>query len=194
MRKTIKSLKGKFYKMQKYYERKDKKACLKEKGEQNFGFYEFHEICVYKYAVGMDMSKKEYKEVGEHNQFNSYEEWENGIRKKYEKLNLATCLEFKKFLMQKFRNMKTSNSTLIMMMNSIFSGVISVLIGFIVGQEIDISTNDNPLMMAIPILVIPFLVSAGLYWLIYRTIQPFWKDNEDSSFYEDFITVYDFLT
>lgn len=173
------------------YVRKNRKNCLIEKGEHNFGFKEFHELCVYKYAIGMNMRKKEYREVCEHNQFNTYEEWECYIEKKYEKLDLSTCVEFKKYLVQKSRNKKTSNTATIMVVTSVFSAGLSLFLKEIV----DLETGFPEVAMSAVNLVRYFL-ALGVYLLLvaflaYKISQPYWKDNGDSSFYADYIEVID---
>lgn len=174
--------------------RKTRKGCLKEKGEHNFDFNEFHERCIYKYAIGMDLKKKEYEAVCENNQFNTYEEWAHYIGSKYEKFDLATCIEFKKFLVQKFRNNKTVNATMIMVVTAIFTLILSKMPETIAAMEKyyieSISSGVNSVIF-FPIFGVAILGFLLVLILMYKTIQPYWKDNEDRAFYADYINVID---
>lgn len=165
------------------YIRKNRKACLKQKGEYNFGFDEFHEFCIYKYAMGIKMKKKEYNDVCEHNRFNSYKEWKSYILKKYENMDSDDCEEFKKFLSQKSKNKKVTNKALIMVLSILFTAPISRLFDSI------LTVDKNPIIMLVGLIAYIGVV----FYIIYMISKPYWDENETSSFYEDYISTIDEL-
>lgn len=169
--------------MENKYIRKNRKACLKQKGEYNFGFYEFHEFCIYKYAMGIKMKKKEYNDVCEHNRFNSYKEWKSYILKKYENMDSDDCEEFKKFLSQKSKNKKVTNKALIMVLSILFTAPISRLFDSI------LTVYKDPIIMLVGLIVYIGVV----FYIIYTISKPYWDENETSSFYEDYISTIDEL-
>lgn len=165
------------------YIRKSRKACLKQKGEYNFGFDEFHEFCIYKYVMGIKMKKKEYKGVCEHNRFNSYKEWKTYILEKYENMYSDDCEEFKKFLLQKSKNKKVTNKALIMVLSILFTAPISRLFDSI------LTVDKNPIIMLVGLVV----YIGVIFYIIYMILKPHWDENETSSFYEDYISAIDEL-
>lgn len=165
------------------YIRKNRKACLKQKGEYNFGFYEFHEFCIYKYAMGIKMKKKEYNDVCEHNRFNSYKEWKSYILKKYENMDADDCKELKKFLTLKSRNKKVTNKALIMVLSILFTAPFSRL------SDSILTVYKDPIIMLVGLIVYIGVV----FYIIYTISKPYWDENETSSFYEDYISTIDEL-
>ncbi len=165
------------------YIRKNRKACLKQKGEYNFGFDEFHEFCIYKYAMGIKMKRKEYKGVCEHNRINSYKEWKTYIIRKYENMNSDDCEEFKKFLSQKSKNKKVTNKALIMVLSILFTAPISRLFDSI------LTVDKNPIIMLVGLVV----YIGVIFYITFKILKPYWDDNETSSFYEDYISAIDEL-
>lgn len=165
------------------YIRKNRKACLKQKGEYNFGFDEFHEFCIYKYAMGFKMKRKEYKGVCEHNRFNSYKEWNTYILKKYENMDYDDCNEFKKFLSQNSKDKKVTNKALILVLSILFAAPISKIFDSI------LTGYKNTISM-----LVNWVAWIGVIFYVIHTIsKPHWEGNETSSFYEDYISAIDEL-
>lgn len=201
--------------MENKYIRKNRKACLKQKGEYNFGFYEFHEFCIYKYAMGIKMKKKEYNDVCEHNRFNSYKEWKTYILKKYENMDADDCKELKKFLTIKSKNKKTQNSVYIVVMTSFYTVIFSKIFEIVVSNlnfdsnksnitlkmqpfkfllDMNLTTNRYPAALGIVLnFLIPIVIVGVLACVICYLLKSYWNENETSSFYEDYISTIDEL-
>lgn len=201
--------------MENKYIRKNRKACLKQKGEYNFGFDEFHEFCIYKYAMGIKMKKKEYNDVCEHNRFNSYKEWKTYILKKYENMDSDDCEEFKKFLIIKSKNKKTQNSVYIVAMTSFYTVIFSKIFEVVVSNldldsnksnitlkmqpfkfllDMNLTTNRYPTTLGIVLnFFIPIVIVGVLACVICCLLKSYWDENETSSFYEDYISTIDEL-
>lgn len=197
------------------YIRKSEKACLIQRGEYNFGFDEFHEYCIYKYAMGIKMKKKEYNDVCEHNRFNSYKEWKTYILKKYKNMDSDDCEELKKFLTLKSKNSKTRNSVYIVVMTSFYTVIFSKAFEIVVSNldfnsnksnitlkmqpfrfllDMDLTTNRYPTVFGIVLnFLIPFVIVGALACIIYCLLKSYWDKNETSSFYEDYISTIDEL-
>lgn len=197
------------------YIRKNRKACLKQKGEYNFGFDEFHEFCIYKYAMGIKMKRKEYKGVCEHNRFNSYKEWKSYILKKYENMDADDCKELKKFLTLKSKNKKTQNSVYIVAMTSFYTVIFSKIFEVVVSNldfdsnksnitlkmqpfkfllDMNLTTNRYTTALGIVLnFLIPIVIVGVLACVIGYLLKSYWDENETSSFYEDYISAIDEL-
>ncbi len=197
------------------YIRKNRKACLKQKGEYNFGFDEFHEFCIYKYAMGIKMKKKEYNDVCEHNRFNSYKEWKTYILKKYENMDADDCKELKKFLTLKSKNKKTTNSTYKVIMTGLFTIILTVIFNIIVSNldfdsqksnvtlkmqplkfllDMNLTTHRWPIKVGMVLsILIAVIIIAVIAYITFKILKPYWDDNETSSFYEDYISTIDEL-
>lgn len=201
--------------MENKYIRKNRKACLKQKGEYNFGFYEFHEFCIYKYAMGIKMKKKEYNDVCEHNRFNSYKEWKSYILKKYENMDADDCEEFKKFLSQKLKNRKTINSSYKVIATGLFTIILTVIFNIVVSDldfdsqksnvtlkmqplkfllDMNLTTHGWPIKFGMVLsILIAFAIIIAIACMTYMITKPYWDENKTSSFYEDYISTIDGL-
>lgn len=171
------------------FTRKNRKVCMVEKGKENFDFNVQKEIGIYKYVSGFGMRKKEYSQVCEHLQFNSYRDWENYIETKYSSRKKSELKEFKKYLNQLYRNKKTSHNASIMAATAVFTCALTVAIDkFIDGSW---KPEGADYLGLIALIILGALALAGFTIVMKNVIDTFWNSNVESSFYEDYIAVID---
>lgn len=168
------------------YIRKSRKGCIYFKGLENFDFDYSKELAIYKYMVGLPLTKEEYGKVCEHNRFNTYTTWKKRIYKHYDEMELFTLIEFRRHLIQRKRNKKTTNTVFTVMMSATTSCVLTYLFDCI--KTMDTLQQSYGLWWIVCFLP---LVVALIVLMLYFLIKPYWNENTERTFCTDYIEIID---
>ena len=169
------------------YIRKDNNACLYDKERENFRFDYNEEKAIYKFYAGFKLNSDE--EVRLENQYNTYADWKKHIKRKYKKMDAFTLNEFRRHLIQRKRNEKTGEN-----ISAVFSSaLISSLITYFLGRVNDVqklANNDVSFYIkCIGIFIVTIILVIIVAFVLYKIIDSFYHDNEDTIFIDDYIEI-----
>lgn len=169
------------------YIRKDNKACLYDKERENFRFDYQEEKAIYKFQAGFKLNSDE--EVRLENQYNTYADWKKYIKRKYKKLDTFTLNEFRRHLIQRKRNKKTGANIYAIFLSALISSLITYFIG-LVNDVQQLANNDASFYIkCIGIFAVAIILVFIAIFVLYKIIDPFYRDNEETIFIDDYIEI-----
>lgn len=169
------------------YVRKNKKACLYDKERENFRFDYKEEKAIYKFQAGLKLNTDE--EVRLENQYNTYADWKNYIKRKYKELDAFTLKEFRRHLIQRKRNKKTGGNISAIFSSALISSLITYFIGLLIDVQ-QLANNDASFYIkCIGIFAVEIILVIAVAFVLYKIIDSFYHDNEETIFIDDYIEI-----
>lgn len=163
------------------YKRTGRKACLMDKTEKNLGFNFYEELAIYKFAMGLSLSKKEEKIICAHVRFDTYLQWEEYFEKKYRVLDTKKKKEFQAIIdiMESRRKMTKSVNSIIL--PAFFTMVSEQLIRYM-QSLVECGEKYSSFIFVVVTLMLLAALAISFSFLVINIISVFSKDAEEVQF------------
>lgn len=168
------------------YIRTNRKVCLNKKGFRAFGFDFNKEKIIYKFEAGFKLSKSEYKALDR--KFYSYSDWKKYVQDKYNSIQITELEEFEHYLLQRKGNNKTGNNVAMACSSVLLAAITSIFIDKY-DELIFIYKELNGVVLIVVGLGIMLFYTMIFAFIFNKLIEPYYKDNEENIFYDDYIAV-----
>lgn len=166
------------------YRRKNRKACINDKGITNFEFDYHEEIAIYKFVMGYRLSKSEYNGIKENKRYDNYIDWKKSVKKKCNAMSLIDLKEFNKYLSCVNLRKKKDNNLQEKVSMLLITSVISYWIGSL---EINKSVPKLSFVSTAVIVIIILIIFLLYVLILYKLLEPFYSI--DSIFLADYIKI-----
>lgn len=127
------------------------------------------------------VKRKELRILNDDMKFEEYRQWKQYICSKYQSCSKEKLIEFSRYLNLKIRDIKPSHVYWSIMAAAFVSVLFTMVMNFVMGMQLDISSNTFWSMLLITILL-EFSFIAVLIYLIMKIVMPIYDNYFDENF------------
>lgn len=159
-------------------------------GKRRYGFNFPLERDIYCYLCCVRMKKKYIKKLDTNLKFNSYCEWKQYVNNKYTNFNNEELIEFSRYLNQMSRNIKPGKEYWNLFIPVIMTIIIAKIFEIIWNRAFN-SPDISLLIVAINSIILTFVVTSIMYFLVLQTFMPLWNESIRENMIKDYKEIID---
>lgn len=163
---------------------------LNEIGERWYDFDFRLQKNIYCYLCCIRLQKRDFRKLDL--KFESYQQWKQYVRDKYDKYEKDMLNQFSRYLNQRIRNAKCSNQYGDIIRNVLLTLVFTKLFDTFLDSYLQMDFEGIPVIIGIVIiLLLAFMLIAFIGVALYQTLKPVIDDNMDENFLKDYKEIID---
>lgn len=168
-----------------------KKRTLRAIGQRRYNFDFTLEKNIYSCLCCSYGAKKAFKKLDDEYKFNSYQEWEQYVHKKYKNYCKSDLIEFSRYLNQNIRNINPIHDIYNLMFSVMITAVLTYILSVFLKVEYKHENVLSSLFIGIFYFLLIIFVVILLIIFIWQFIIPIFDNNIVENFLEDYKEIID---